>query len=248
MVKPKLSHANFNGELRYQKAFKIASIVTKYSKLSYRRFLEVGAGSGVITQYFSRAGYGLLGSHAVDIIDVRQVTEGFNFQHVKGTSLPFPNESFDFIISNHVIEHVGSDKDQAHHLSEIFRCLEPGGTFYFAAPNRWRLLEPHYGLPLLSWLPVQVASIYVRLFKLGSYYDCKPLTRKEIFELLNCSGFQYADVTLDAIPLVIEIEGGRFNRCASSLPKNFWKLFLFLIPTLIFVCKKPIISKRHRGD
>jgi SAM-dependent methyltransferase len=248
MVEPKLSHANFNGELRYKKAFKIASIVTKYSDLSFRRFLEVGAGSGVIAQYFSKAGYGLLGSHAVDVIDERQVTDGFNFQRVQGTSLPFSNESFDFIISNHVIEHVGSDKDQAHHLSEIFRCLEPGGTFYFAVPNRWRLVEPHYGLPLLSWLPEEIASIYVRLFKLGSHYDCKPLTRGEIVELLNCSGFHCVDVTFDAIPLVIEIEGGWLNRCASGLPKKFWKLFSFFIPTLIFVCKKPITSLRHRGD
>jgi SAM-dependent methyltransferase len=241
MTGSRLSHADFNGDLRYRKAVKIGAIVEKYSVLKYRNFLEVGAGSGVIAQYFSKAGFGPTGSNAVDVIDERQVSDGYHFQHVQGTTLPFSNASFDFVISNHVIEHVGSHEDQAHHLSEIFRCLEPGGTFYFAVPNRWRLIEPHYKLPLLSWLPEKAASAYVRLFKLGSYYDCKPLSRSEALNLLRNSGFDYVDATLDAIQLMGKIEGGRLIQRITRLPKSFWRLFTPILPTFIFVCRKPSV-------
>lgn len=239
MTGVKLSHADFNSEKRYSKAVKIAVIVEKFSVLKYKNFLEVGTGSGVIAKYFSKLGYGPFGSHAVDVIDERQVTDGFYFQLVQGTTLPFASESFDFVISNHVVEHAGTAEDQENHLREIFRCLEPGGTLYFAVPNRWRLIEPHYKLPLLSWLPEKVGSTYVRLFKLGSHYDCKPLTRREAIDLLSRSGFDCVDATLDAIPLMGEIEGGRLTRCITKLPKAFWRLFSSIIPTLIFVCRKP---------
>jgi SAM-dependent methyltransferase len=184
-------------------------------------------------------GYGPFGSHAVDVIDELQVSDGFNFQIVEGTSLPFSNESFDFVISNHVIEHVGKAEDQANHLREVLRCLEPGGTFYFAVPNRWRIMEPHYKLPLLSWLPDKIASAYVRLFKRGSHYDCKPLSRREALDLLKGSGFDYVDATLDAIPLMGVIEGNWIVRCITKMPKAFWRLFNLIMPTLIFVCRKP---------
>ena len=236
-----LSHADLNSEKRYSKAVKIGAIVEKFSVLKYKNFLEVGTGSGVIAQYFSRRGYGLYGSHAVDVIDERTVTDGFYFQRVEGTTIPFPNETFDFIISNHVVEHVGAAEEQAHHLSEIFRCLEPGGTLYFAVPNRWRLIEPHYKLPLLSWLPEKLASGYVRLFRHGSHYDCKPLPRREALDLLTGSGFAYVDATLDAISLMGEIEGNWLTRIITKMPKAFWQLFSAIMPTLIFVCRKPSV-------
>jgi len=241
MTGVKLSHADLNSEQRYRKAVKIGAIVEKFSILNYRNLLEVGTGSGIIVQYFSKLGYGPFGSHAIDVVDERQVTDGFSFQLVQGTTLPFSSESFDFVISNHVVEHVGTAEDQIHHLNEIFRCLEPGGTLYFAVPNRWRLIEPHYKLPLLSWLPEKVASAYVRLFKLGSYYDCKPLSRREAVDLLSHSGFDCVDVTLDAIPLVGEIEGDWLTRRITGMPKAFWRLFSAITPTHIFVCRKPSV-------
>jgi SAM-dependent methyltransferase len=239
MTEPRLSHADFNGDLRYRKALKIGALVSRYANLNYKRFLEVGTGAGIIAQYFSNAGYGLSGSYAVDVIDERQVTEGYNFLQVQGTTLPFADEFFDFIISNHVVEHVGSAEDQAHHLREIFRCLDSGGVFYFAVPNRWRLIEPHYKLPLLSWLPGKIASNYVRLFKRGSCYDCKPLSHRDAISLLNHSGFDFVDATLDAIPIFGEIEGSWLTWCITRIPKAFWGLFSALIPTYIFVCRKP---------
>src|SRR3546814_9833619 len=67
--------------------------------------------------------------------------------------LPFADDSFDVVLSNHVIEHVGEQPEQLAHLSELRRVLTPGGIGYLAVPNRWMLVEPHYRLAFLSWWP-----------------------------------------------------------------------------------------------
>lgn len=47
------------------------------------------------------------------------------------TALTFPNNSFDYILSFDVMEHVSDDIAA---LKEVYRCLKPGGTFMFTAP------------------------------------------------------------------------------------------------------------------
>lgn len=47
------------------------------------------------------------------------------------TALTFANESFDYILSFDVMEHVGDDIAA---FQEVYRCLKPGGTFLFTAP------------------------------------------------------------------------------------------------------------------
>ena len=47
------------------------------------------------------------------------------------TALTFPNNSFDYILSFDVMEHV-SDDNRA--FKEVYRCMKPGGIFLFTAP------------------------------------------------------------------------------------------------------------------
>ncbi len=47
------------------------------------------------------------------------------------TNMPFENESFDFIIANHVLEHVIFDREAIH---EFFRCLSYGGQLLISVP------------------------------------------------------------------------------------------------------------------
>lgn len=237
---PPRSHAILDRTSRERKAAKIEVIVKRHASLGMRAMLDVGTGSGYIAAYFSRLGYGELGTHAIDVTDERQVREGFQFQLVQGTRLPYPDAAFDFIISNHVVEHVGGSIAQTEHVREIYRCLEPGGVLYFAVPNRWRLIEPHYKLPFLSWLPIPLASAYMRLTGRGTRYNCRPLSRAQALNLLASQGFSVTEVTLDAIRLVGEIEyKNALAKLITRLPKAFWKIFSFWMPTLIFVARKP---------
>ena len=157
---------------RLKKAQKVERLLSAVCDIDAAQVLEVGTGSGVIAAHFA-AIVGTQGSvHAVDVIDQRRVSAGFDFQLVKDTSLPFDDGTFDICISNHVIEHVGDRAAQAGHLEEIRRVLRPGAWLYLAVPNRWTFVEPHFRLPFLSWLPRNLRDTYVQLAGRGSRYVC----------------------------------------------------------------------------
>ena len=46
--------------------------------------------------------------------------------------LPFKDSSVDLFYSHHVIEHLPSIQN---HLTDVFRCLKPGGYYRFGGPN-----------------------------------------------------------------------------------------------------------------
>lgn len=61
-------------------------------------------------------------------------------------ALPFPDDSFDHIISNQVLEHVD---DLEAVFAEIARTLRPGGTSVHIFPGRWApLIEAHISVPI----------------------------------------------------------------------------------------------------
>ncbi len=73
-------------------------------------------------------------------------------------SLPFPDETFDRVVAESVLENV---KDQNAALSECHRVLCPSGSLALSTPNRFSLgPDPHTGVWGGSWLPDRwVASI-----------------------------------------------------------------------------------------
>lgn len=164
--------------------------------------------------------------HAVDVVDSRLVKEGYRFTLIDDARLPFETESFDVVISNHVIEHVGSDEEQALHLREFHRVLAKHGSGYLAVPNRWMLVEPHYQVPLLSWWPERWRSRWLRLWRGKGGYDCRPLSRRELEARLRMAGFEFKQLHEEALRATFEIE-----RPESTL----WRHFLRHVPSRMHV-------------
>jgi SAM-dependent methyltransferase len=77
-----------------------------------------------------------------------------------GESLPFPDNTFDLILSHEVLEHVEDDQLA---VNEIIRTLQPGGRLALFCPNRGYPFETHgvywrgkyhFGnIPLINYLP-----------------------------------------------------------------------------------------------
>jgi SAM-dependent methyltransferase len=232
-------HASLDLRSREKKAEKIRAILEAERELGGCDLLEVGVGSGAIAAGLADTVKPSGGVWGVDVRDSRVVTEGFRFVLVQDTSLPFADRFFDVVVSNHVLEHVGPRPEQLAHFREIARVLKDDGVAYLATPNRWALLEPHFHLPLLSWLPARARSPYVRLAGRGRDYDCDPRSRTELLELCSSAGLNVTDRTLDAVRLTVEIEDlpplvGRLV----AAPDRVLRALLPLVPTHIMILRK----------
>ena len=204
--------------------------------LSGAKILEVGAGSGVIAALLAQEAGSRGEVWAVDVRDTRIVTEGFRFKQVRDPRLPFDDGSFDVVVSNHVIEHVGGRVEQELHLAEMRRVARTGGIGYLATPNRWGLIEPHFRLPFLSWIPARFRDGYVRLAHRGPAYDCDLLTRKELHRLLGAVGWSYTDATRESMRLMATLEEhSLIVRSLLRAPPWFVSASSAVIPTMTYV-------------
>jgi SAM-dependent methyltransferase len=87
------------------------------------------------------------------------------FHLFDGYSLEFPDESFDGVLINEVLEHV---YDERISLRDIYRVLRPGGYLALMCPNRWFPFEGHgatigpvdlrFPAPLVPWLPERLTK------------------------------------------------------------------------------------------
>jgi hypothetical protein len=76
---------------------------------------------------------------------------GVRFVQADARKLPFADNSYDFVHSSAVIEHVGSHRNQATFLGELWRVARRG--IFVTTPNRWFPVEFHTVLPLIHYLP-----------------------------------------------------------------------------------------------
>ena len=218
---------------RRNKAMKIVEILREKTERQERlSLLDIGTGNGEIAKYLSEF-YNVV---SVDVIDQRVVQEGFKFIQVEGEELPFADQSFDVVISNHVIEHV---ENADFHLSEIKRVLKEDGLAYLATPNRFWPWEAHNDLLLLHYLP---ASQFNRLLKmLGRYQEDVFLMTwwtlnrktKKLFSVNTVSEH------ICKWPLKYHMQCSPFlAKILSLVPLQIYRMFTFINPTLVVVLKK----------
>ena len=98
------------------------------------RILEVGCGAGVMAAKLIKRGYAVWGIDLAEpmIRQARQLCESEPFGVGDIEHIPFPDNTFDVVVSLGVIEYLESD-EQA--LREVWRVLRPGGRAVIAIPN-----------------------------------------------------------------------------------------------------------------
>lgn len=108
------------------------------------RIIDVGCGKGLFLRDFTmglRQQWGVQTIRATGIDLVRspgdhfnEICENFQFveQNLDGQSLPFADQSFDFLCCNHVLEHIFETEKL---IREFRRVLQPQGLCVISVPN-----------------------------------------------------------------------------------------------------------------
>jgi len=126
-----------------------------------RRILVDGCGVGQYVRHLAALGYNTIGLD-IEFDRVREGTQAAidQLHAAAGEHLPYPDDTFDALLSHEVIEHVADDRLAAR---EMIRVLRPGGRVILFCPNRWYPFETHghywrgqyhFGnTPLINYLP-----------------------------------------------------------------------------------------------
>ncbi len=119
-----------DGDLSEQQWLEFVDFVAdKLSIANNDKIFEIGCGPGGFLLPFYQKNHAITGlDYSESLIDIcRRIMPKGDFHHGEANQLPFPDQSFDVIFSNSVC-HYFPDHDYAKQvLSEISRCLKPGG-------------------------------------------------------------------------------------------------------------------------
>ncbi len=106
------------------------------------KILDFGCGKGGLVNAFNKLGYDAYGCDFDDIDTID--ADHYKKIELDPYHLPYEDNSFDFVYSTSVFEHVMNKEES---LKEIYRVLKPGGFTLHSLPSRYRFIEPHEKIP-----------------------------------------------------------------------------------------------------
>ena len=120
---------------------------------SHFRVLDFGCGRGKNVGALLRMGYDAFGVD-IDPVVLRSAQSGLLLsrqrvlQISERNAIPFKDETFHFIITEHVLEHV---RYLSPLIEEFNRILRPEGYVYNVYPPIGRFIEPHLEMPIVHY-------------------------------------------------------------------------------------------------
>lgn len=138
------------------------------------RLLEVGCGSGTILYRLQSMGWEVEGVDFDPVAVENARSKGLSVRFGELNEQGYPDDTFDVVISNHVIEHV---PDPAALIAECHRVLKPGGQIVAYTPNsealghriykaNWRGIEPPRHLHIFN------CSVIVKMANSSGFDNC----------------------------------------------------------------------------
>jgi SAM-dependent methyltransferase len=117
-----------------------------------RKILDFGCGSGRLVEAFEKEGLTAYGCDVASYLadDLTVPKDRFAKLGFDPYRLPYPDASFDAVVSTSVLEHAQNTEEA---FREIHRVLKAGGLSVHVLPGKWYLpTEPHIYVPLVSWM------------------------------------------------------------------------------------------------
>ncbi len=174
---------------------------------------DIGCGAGSQSLMWAAEGHRVAGVDISDpLIQVarqRAEAQSFDVEFTVGsaTQLPFPDASFDVVLTAELLEHL---PDWKPCVDDVVRVLKPGGIAYFCTTNRLCPVQQEFDLPLYSWYPsaikrrcerlavtshghwVQFTSFpavhWFSFYQLSRYLDGHGVAAFDRFDVLSTSG------------------------------------------------------------
>jgi SAM-dependent methyltransferase len=233
---------------RIEKASKVVAVLSDYlgERTQSAVVVDVGCSTGIMTRHFAKFFGRVIGldNDSVGVVNGARLaeeagisTDRLQFCGGDGCVMPFQENSVDAVICNQVYEHVD---DQDGLINEIHRVLKPGGVCYFGCGTRHVLIEGHYKLPFLSWIPHWLADIYMKIAGWDARYDVLLLSYRNLRKLVK--RYHAVDYTIDIIKrpdYYAEGERGRIRRWVQTWPNGLLKMILPIIPIHVWALVKP---------
>lgn len=196
--------------------------------------LEVDCGPGVLASRMQERGARVTGTDLSAVAVERARAKGIAAQQVDvdTEALPFPDASFDAVVSNSMIEHRFFPERS---LDECVRVLKPGGKFIVCLPNiahwlcRWWIITGRF--PYVKNSPTD--ALHIRFFTVS---EVKKLCRERGLRVLEVDGSASLWAKEFYPPLLRSRRvRGLYTWLAHRWPSLFARDFVFL-------CRKEISS------
>lgn len=141
--------------------------------------MDFGCGGGQLVQEMLARGYD---AHGCDVMPYWQTTSAgvdqrrFGLIEAQPYRLPFPDSTFDVVVSTSVWEHAQNTRE---FFLELHRVLRPGGVSMHLYPGKWYLpYEPHIYVPLVNFFwphcPRWWLALWARLGVRNEFQQGKP--------------------------------------------------------------------------
>lgn len=217
-------------------------LIQSLGPFSGERLLDVGCGNGAQTVRFLPFFKKVIGIDVVPehidafqrILNEQSTNHGQALLY-DGHRIPFPDASFDVVVSIETLEHV---QDEQRILGEIRRVLKPEGTLIVSVPNKWWPFETHgatlpilpwHRVPFFSWLPRRLHTRFARARIYTKLQAMRMLERADF----SVDAVRYLTAPLDRIPwrsARILLRRTLFSRVSTRIPFLAPSLFLRATP------------------
>lgn len=155
---------------------------------SHHRVLDLGCGTGTLAlmvkqRHAEATVIGLDIDPEILQISRRKALEAgleVDFQEASATLLPYPDGSFDRVLSSFVLHHL-TYEDKQRAVAEVFRVLRPSGEFHvldLGKPHDLYCLLVSYALRWTEELMENIQGLLPRIFQNAGFIDVEERNRQ----------------------------------------------------------------------
>lgn len=182
-----------------------------------RKVLDIGAGRGNFLLFLKKEG---VDAHGVELNHayIEQALSAAAKQQIDidlrqgaAEDLPYDDNEFGFVNLSEVIEHVNEPEKV---LTEVHRVLKDDGFVYISMPSRFSVIDPHYHLWFINWIPRRFSNLFATFFGKGqrnvknagaqTLEEMHYFTPSQVSKIMSKTGFSYIDIREKKIKAFLE--------------------------------------------